>query len=96
MNEKKMPVIFAGHGSPMLALEDTEVTKGLKEIGQEVVLKFGKPKAILAVSAHWYTHGTYVQSTESPRQIYDMYGFPKELYDFKYPVKGCPELSNVF
>ena len=94
MNEKKMPVIFAGHGSPMLALEDTEVTKGLKEIGQEVVLKFGKPKAILAVSAHWDTHGTYVQSTESPRQIYDMYGFPKELYDFKYPVKGCPELSE--
>lgn len=94
MNREKMPVIFAGHGSPMLALEETEVTKGLREIGQEVILKFGKPKAILAVSAHWYTHGTYVQSTESPRQIYDMYGFPKELYDFKYPVKGCPELSR--
>ncbi len=94
MSEARMPVIFSGHGSPMLALEDTEVTKGLQAVGREVVEKFGKPKAILAVSAHWFTHGTFVQTDENPRQVYDMYGFPDELYAFEYPVKGCPELGK--
>lgn len=94
MSDKRMPVIFSGHGSPMLALDDTEVTRGLKKVGDEVIAKFGKPKAILAVSAHWYTRGTFVQDTENPKQVYDMYGFPKELYDFKYPVKGDPALAD--
>lgn len=60
MSEKRMPVIFSGHGSPMLALDDTEVTRGLREIGDRVIKEFGKPKAILAISAHWYTKGTFV------------------------------------
>lgn len=94
MDAKKMPVVFSGHGSPMLALEDTAVTKGLRDLGEQIIEKYGKPKAILAVSAHWYTRGTYVQSEEAPKQIYDMYGFPKELYDFKYPARGCPELTD--
>lgn len=94
MNEKRMPVIFSGHGSPMLALEDTEVTRGLRAIGDEVLEKFGRPKGILAVSAHWYAYGTYVQTEEEPKQVYDMYGFPQELYDFKYPVKGSRELGS--
>lgn len=91
---KKMPVVFSGHGSPMLALEDTEVTRGLREIGDKIIKKFGKPKAILAVSAHWYTRGTFIQRTEQPQQVYDMYGFPKELYDFQYPVKGDVALAD--
>jgi 4,5-DOPA dioxygenase extradiol len=94
MSDKKMPVIFSGHGSPMLALEDTEVTRGLRAIGKCVIEQFGKPRAILALSAHWYTRGTFVQSTGNPKQIYDMYGFPKALYEFQYPVKGSPELSS--
>lgn len=94
MSNTIMPVIFSGHGSPMLALEDTEVTRGLRSLGQEIIDKFGKPKAILAVSAHWYTRGTFVQRAETPKQVYDMYGFPKELYEFKYPVKGDIDLAD--
>lgn len=90
----RMPVVFAGHGSPMLALDDTEVTCGLRAVGQRIEDEFGKPRAILAVSAHWYTRGSFVQSTAAPEQIYDMYGFPKALYDFKYPVAGSPELGE--
>ena len=52
MSVKKMPVIFSGHGSPMLALEDTEVTRGLRTLGKNIIDQFGKPKAILALSAH--------------------------------------------
>ncbi len=80
---KRMPVIFSGHGSPMIALQDDELTRGMRQIGEKVLQQYGKPKAILAISAHWYTKGTFVQTAEEPEQIYDMYGFPKELYEVK-------------
>ena len=90
----KLPVIFAGHGSPMIALEDNELTKEFQKIGERVVSEFEKPKAILSFSAHWFTRGTYVQSDPEPRQVYDMYGFPKELYEVQYHPKGCQELTD--
>ena len=90
----KLPVIFAGHGSPMIALEDNELTKEFQKIGERVVSEFEKPKAIISFSAHWFTRGTYVQSDPEPRQVYDMYGFPKELYEVQYHPKGCQELTD--
>lgn len=90
----KLPVIFAVHGSPMIALEDNELTKEFQKIGERVVSEFEKPKAILSFSAHWFTRGTYVQSDPEPRQVYDMYGFPKELYEVQYHPKGCQELTD--
>lgn len=95
MEGKKYPVIFSGHGSPMIALEHNAITEGMAKAGQDVLEKYGRPKAILMVSAHWYTHGTFVQSSPEPRQVYDMYGFPKELYEVKYPVKGDAELTEA-
>lgn len=90
----RMPVIFVGHGSPMLALEDNQLTKNFKAIGDKVIKDFGKPKAILAISAHWFTRGNFIQSASIPKQIYDMYGFPKELYELKYHVKGYKDLTS--
>lgn len=90
----RYPVIFSGHGDPMLALREDEVTRGLKSVADKVVEKYGKPKAILSISAHWFGKGQFVQTAAEPKQIYDMYGFPQELYDLKYPVKGCAELSS--
>ena len=90
----KMPVVFSGHGDPMIALRKDNVTEGMKAIGEKILKEYGKPKAILAISAHWYTRGTFVQTAAEPKQIYDMYGFPKELYEVKYPVAGCKELSD--
>lgn len=93
-NTMRMPVIFSGHGSPMIALENNDITAGMEMVGSNVIKKYGKPKAILAISAHWYTKGTYTQSAKEPEQIYDMYGFPQELYDLKYPVQGNAELTE--
>lgn len=90
----RMPVIFSGHGDPMIALRDDNVTRGMRDIGKKILEKYGKPKAILSISAHWYEDGTFIQTSPEPKQIYDMYGFPKELYEVKYPVKGCKSLSE--
>lgn len=91
---QRMPVVFSGHGSPMIALDHNEMTEEMEKIGETVISRFGKPKAILSISAHWYTHGTLIQSAVLPRQVYDMYGFPKELYEVKYPVKGYETLTD--
>lgn len=90
MDSNKMPMIFIGHGSPMNAIEDNKYTKSWREIAK----KIPKPKAILAISAHWYTKGTRIQSEEFPKMIYDMYGFPKELYEIVYPARGSEEYAE--
>ena len=91
---KKMPVIFVGHGDLMLALKRNEMTEALKNIGKDIIKNHGEPKAILCISAHWYTKDTFIQSAEVPIQIYDMFGFPKKLYEVKYPVKGSKDLTT--
>lgn len=94
MEKKLMPVIFAGHGSPMMTLEDTQTTRTLHQIGEQILKDFGKPKAILAISGHWYTRGSWINAATKPEQVYDMYGFPQELYDFQYPAAGDPALAR--
>ena len=86
----KMPVLFIGHGSPMNAIEDNTITQQWKMLGKAIP----KPKAILSISAHWYTGASYVQDVQQPKQIYDMYGFPAQLYEIKYHVPGSPRLSR--
>lgn len=89
-NTEKMPVIFIGHGNPMHALADNSFTKTLAQIQKTV----SKPKAILVVSAHWLTRGTYVSVNKHPKTIYDFGGFPDELFKVKYEPSGAPELAN--
>ena len=86
----EMPALFIGHGSPMNIIQDNEFTNDLKKLGNSLPT----PEAILVISAHWLTNGTYVTCEAQPRQIYDYYGFPKELYEFKYHPQGKPELAK--
>ncbi|MDY6065446.1 MAG: class III extradiol ring-cleavage dioxygenase [Finegoldia sp.] len=90
---KDIPVLFLGHGSPMIALEDNKLTNNFKKIGKIIMDEY-KPKAVLSISAHWFKLSNKIQSAENPKQIYDFSGFPKELSEVKYEPKGSSDLTD--
>ena len=85
----RMPALFVGHGSPMNAIEENQFTENWVKLSA----KIPRPSAILAISAHWYTEGTRINDDSHPKMTYDMYGFPKELYEVKYNSPGAPEMA---
>jgi 4,5-DOPA dioxygenase extradiol len=86
----KMPILFIGHGNPMNAIEQNEFSKSWRELGKTLPI----PKAILCISAHWETKGTFVTAMPKPQTIHDFGGFPQALFDVQYPAPGHPELAK--
>jgi 4,5-DOPA dioxygenase extradiol len=87
----KMPVLFIGHGSPMNGIEDNEYSASWAKLAREIP----RPQAVLCVSAHWLTQGTFVTAMEKPKTIHDFGGFPQALFDVRYPAPGSTAVAEA-
>ena len=87
----RMPALFLGHGSPMNAIEENAFVAGFREVARNLP----RPRAILCISAHWETAGTWVTAMPQPRTIHDFGGFPDALYQVQYPALGEPGLART-
>lgn len=80
----RIPTIFFGHGSPIIALQENATTRSWHRIAHDMA----RPRAILCVSAHWVTRGVHATGQDRPPTIHDFGGFPKAMHEFEYPAPG--------
>ena len=89
----RIPALFVGHGSPFNLFEQNTFTISLQNFGKTLFQKY-HPEAIVIISAHWMTDGTYVITSEHPKMVYDYYNFPQKFYEYVYPAKGSPKFAS--
>jgi 4,5-DOPA dioxygenase extradiol len=89
-----LPPLFLSHGSPMTALEPREAGAFMQRLGPAISARFGRPKAILAVSAHSLTREPVLLAAPRHEAIYDFGGFDPKLRTLRYDAPGAPALAE--
>jgi 4,5-DOPA dioxygenase extradiol len=89
-----MPSIFVSHGSPMIALEPGAAGAFMQRLGPAISATFGKPRAIVAISAHTAARAPVLLAGPTHEAVYDFGGFDPKLFTLRYDVAGAPELAT--
>jgi 4,5-DOPA dioxygenase extradiol len=53
-----------------------------------------RPRAVLLISAHWYTQGTRITASARPRTNHDFVSFKGPVSSFDYPAPGDVALAH--
>ena len=88
-----LPSLFVSHGSPMIALEPGEAGAFMQRLGPAIDATFGRPKAILAISAHTAARAPVLLAASKHEAIYDFGNFDPQLFTLRYDAPGAPELA---
>ena len=89
-----LPPLFLSHGSPMTALEPREAGAFMQRLGPAIDSSFGKPRAILMLSAHTMTRSPVLLGAARHEAIYDFGGFDDKLFTLRYDAPGAPALAT--
>ena len=89
-----LPPIFVSHGSPMIALEPGAAGAFMQRLGPAIDARFGRPKAIVAISAHTAARAHVLLAAPRHEAVYDFGGFDAELYTLRYDAPGAPALAQ--
>jgi len=94
MDTSSLPSIFVSHGSPMTALEPGAAGAFMQSLGRRIDAQFGRPKAILAISAHTAARAPVLLAGARHEAVYDFGGFDPKLYTLRYDAPGAPDLAR--
>jgi 4,5-DOPA dioxygenase extradiol len=93
MNTHTLPSIFVSHGSPMIALQPGAAGAFMQRLGGQITAAFGKPRAILMVSAHSTARRPVLLAAAQHQAVYDFGGFDPRLNQLRYDASGDPALA---